>query len=469
MRASSEESYVEALSYLYSFADMERGIGFSSRSPREFTFNRIERMLEFLGNPERDLRFVHVAGTKGKGSTSAMIASVAKAAGLRTGLYTQPHLHSFAERIMVDLKPIERQTFARLIQRVRDAVDWLAQRHSDLGFPTTFEVSTVAALEHFRDSNVDLAVVEVGLGGTWDATNVVSPAVSVITSLEIEHSAILGDTIEEIASAKAGIIKPGVPVVTVPQLPEAMEIIRARSAVMEAELVLAEAGTVAASSTEGGLRWVGDRPTLDCTARSPITNDLRFSFPLLGEHQLINAGAAVGAIEFLAREGLGIDPGTIRRGLENCRWPCRIDVLQRSPLVVADGAHTSRSSASLVSTLKRLFGVRSAAVVFGALSDKQHLEIFRALKPLARKVYACSSAHPRSANCADILSAATEAGVFAEGYVSTKDALRAALAESGDDDAIVATGSLFVAAEVREELGLADYIDPVLIPKPALP
>ena len=464
---SGDAPYVEALRYLYGFADMERGIGFSSRSPREFTFERVRRMLQFLGSPEQGLRFVHVAGSKGKGSTSAMIASVAKAAGLRAGLYTQPHLHSFTERIMVDLIPIDRLAFARLVRLVRGAVDRLAERHSDIGFPTTFEFATVAALKHFRDSNVDLAVVEVGLGGTWDATNIISPVVSVITSLEIEHSAILGNTIEEIAHAKTGIVKPGVPVVTVPQVPQAMEIIRARSAAAGAQLVVAEAGVVASPDPAGGLRWVGDRPTLDCTVQSTITKGLSVSFPLLGEHQLINAGAAVRAIEVLARTGLDIDADAIGRGLENCRWPCRMDVLRRSPLVIADGAHTSRASAYLAGALETLFGVRAAGIVFGALSDKRHVEIMRTLKPVANKVYACSSAHPRSASSLDILSAAAEAGITAQHHDSPREALRAALEESGDGGAIVATGSLFVAAEAREELGLAGYVDPVLIPKPA--
>ena len=469
MEPSGEAPYVEALRYLYSFADMERGIGFSPRSPREFTFKRVRRMLQFLGSPEQGLRFVHVAGSKGKGSTSAMIASVAKAAGLRAGLYTQPHLHSFTERIMVNLTPIDRPAFARLIRRVREAVDWLTEHHADLGAPTTFEFATVAALKHFRDSNVDLAVVEVGLGGTWDATNIISPVVSVITSLEIEHSAILGDTIEEIAHAKTGIVKAGVPVVTVPQVPEAMGVIRARSAAAEAQLIVAEAGTMAAPDPAGGFRWVGDRPTLDCTLQSTITKGLHISFSLLGEHQLINAGAAVRASEVLAKTGLIIDTDAIKRGLENCRWPCRMDVLRRSPLVIADGAHTSRASAYLASALETLFGVRSTAIVFGALSDKRHVEILRTLKPVADKVYACSSTHPRSASSLDIVSAATEAGIPAEGYDGPGDALRAALEETGDGGAIVATGSLFVAAEVREELGLAGYVDPVLIPKPVLP
>ena len=468
MEPSDEAPYVEALSYLYGFADMERGIGFSSRSPREFTFDRVRRMLQFLGNPQQGLRFVHVAGSKGKGSTSAMIASVAKAAGLRTGLYTQPHLHSFTERIMVDLTPIDRLAFARLVGRVRDAVDRLAKRYPDLGSPTTFEFATVAAFKHFRDSNVDLAVVEVGLGGTWDATNVISPVVSVITSLEIEHSAILGDTIEDIAHAKTGIVKTSVPVVTAPQVAEAMEIIRERSAAADAELTVAEAGTVAALDPAGGFRWVEDRPALDCTMQSTITKGLRVSFPLLGEHQLINAGTAVRAIEVLVKTGLDIDADAIRRGLEGCRWPCRMDVLRRSPLVIADGAHTSRAAAYLASALHTLFGVRSAAIVFGALSDKRHVEILRTLKPVADKVYACSSTHPRSASSLGIVAAAAQTGIPAERHDGAGDALRAALGDSGGG-AIVATGSLFVAAEAREELGLAGYVDPVLIPKPAFP
>ena len=464
--AKIDRDYEEALRYLYRFADMERGIGFSDRSPREFTFDRLEKLLEWLGNPQRDLPFVHVAGTKGKGSTAAMIASIAQAAGLRSGLYTQPHLHSFRERIMVDLKPIAGSAFARLIARVAEAVERLARKSPALGSPTTFEVATVAAIDHFARANVDLAVMEVGIGGTWDATNVITPLVSVITSLGLEHTAILGETIEEIAAEKAGIIKPGIPSVTVHQVPAAMNVIRARADQVDSNLTIADTETVVPGRSGSRVYWIGDRPVVGCVIQRAVTDGREVAFPLLGQVQLINAGAAVRSMEILAEAGFKIDGNAIRRGLESLRWPCRMEVLQRSPLVIADGAHTGESVQNLVLSAQSLFGVQSARLVFGALGDKRHEDLLELFKPIAVKIYACASAHPRAASSSRILDAARRCDLLAEEFGSTRAAFRAAAAEREGDEAIIAGGSLFVAAEIREEFGLARYVDPVLIPRP---
>ena len=464
--ANIDRDYEEALRYLYRFADMERGIGFSDRSPREFTFDRLEYLLESLGNPQRELRFVHVAGTKGKGSTAAMIASIAQAAGLRSGLYTQPHLHSFRERIMVDLKPIDGSAFVGLIARVAEAVERLDRNSPALGSPTTFEVATVAAIDHFARSNVDLAVMEGGIGGTWDATNVITPLVSVITSLGLEHTAILGETIEEIAAEKAGIIKPGIPSVTVQQVPAAMNVIRAQAQKVGANLIIADADTVVLGRSGSRISWIDDIPVVACMIRRAVTAGLEVAFPLMGNVQLINAGAAVRSVEILAERGFEIDGNAIRHGLESCRWPCRMEVLQRSPLVIADGAHTSESVRNLVLAVQSLFGLQSARLVFGALGDKRHEELLELLKPIAIKVYACASAHPRAEASARIFDAARRCDLIAEEFGSTRAAFRAAVAEREGDEAIIASGSLFVAAEIREEFGLASYVDPVLIPRP---
>src|SRR3972149_10216596 len=190
---------------------MERGVGFPSGSPAGFTLDRELRLLRKLGDPHEGLRFAHVAGSKGKGSTAAMIAAIAGAAGMKTGLYTQPHLHAFAERVQVDGMPIAGDELGRLTEEVALAVDACTRECPEEGSPTTYEVITAAAPLHFARVGVDLAVIEVGLGGTWDATNVITPLVSVITSLALEHTAILGDSLEEIAGQKAGVVKPEVP------------------------------------------------------------------------------------------------------------------------------------------------------------------------------------------------------------------------------------------------------------------
>lgn len=456
--------YLAALRYLYGFADMERGIGFSRRSPREFTFNRVHRLLDAVGSPHRQLRFAHIAGSKGKGSTAAMIASIARAAGWRVGLYTQPHLHSFTERLVVDGKPITPGDLGSLVKGMAGAVDELISEAPELGPPTTYEVITVGAMRHFAERAVDLAVMEVGLGGTWDATNVITPLVCVITSLALEHTAILGESIAEIAGQKAGIAKQGVPLVTVVQSPDAMEVIRERCRAVGAPLTVSQAGTVAGAG-DARIRWRRGKPAQACSVRTPATQLDGVLLPLLGDHQLINAGAACLAVDALRQAGLAIDPAAYKAGLESVEWPCRLEVLQRSPLVVADGAHTPEAIRHLTDSLAGPLAARSARVVFGTSVDKRYGQMLAALGPIAAKVYVCASAHPRAAATSELLKAALAAGLAAESYDSTERALEAAMRDAGPDEAVVATGSLFVAAEARQTFGLAEFVDPDLIPR----
>ncbi len=450
--------YEEALKYIYSFADLERGVGFSDRSPARYRVQRVEHLLDELGNPHRRLRFVHVAGSNGKGSTAAMLGSIAAAAGMRVGLYTQPHLHTFRERIMVDSRPISPGDFASSMELVGGAVSRCADRYPEEGDPTTFEIATVAAFDHFAEAGVDLAVIEVGLGGTWDATNVINPAVSIITSLSLEHRAILGDTLGEIAGEKAGSIKPGRPVVTVPQPPDAMDVIERRARELGAPLRVVGPGSELRLESDGGIEWSNRRPLLGCRLRMANESyDVRL--PLLGEHQLLNAAAAVGAARELAQSGWNIKFEHIVQGLENTAWPARFETLRRRPLLVVDGAHTPDACLRIRDALVKM-GAGDIHLVFGAGADKDALSMLLVFAPMVAGVYLCASDHPRAARASALLGTAADIDVPAREFNSVQEALAAAESGAGDDETILVTGSIFVAAEAREAKGLAREVDP---------
>ena len=359
--------YREALNYIYGFADLERGVGFSDRSPARFRFHRVGHLLDELGNPHHRLQFAHVAGSNGKGSTAAMLGSIAGAAGMRVGLYTQPHLHTFRERIQVDSMPIAPAEFTALMERVGGAVSRCSELHPEEGDPTTFEIATVAAFDHFAEVGVDLAVIEVGLGGTWDATNVIDPVVSVITSLSLEHQEILGDTLAEIAGEKAGIIKSGRPVVTVPQPPEAMTVIERRARELGAPLRIVGTDSGVRLESGDGIVSSAGRLVMNCRLHlAEESHDLQLS--LVGDHQLLNAAAAVAAATELSAPGREITTQHIVTGLESTVWPARFEALQHNPLLVFDGAHTPDACRRIRDTLIEIVG-GDIHLVFGAGTD----------------------------------------------------------------------------------------------------
>lgn len=451
-------NYQEALKYIYGFSDLERGIGFSSRSPSKYRFDRVSNLLEVLGNPHHNLRFVHVAGSNGKGSTAAMVGSIAQSAGVRIGLYTQPHLHTFRERIMVDGVPISQTEFSLLITRIKAAVSTCALHNPKLGDPTTFEIATVAAFKHFVEANVELAIVEVGLGGTWDATNVIDPIVSVITSLSLEHQSILGNTLREIASEKAGIIKPGRPVVTVQQHPEAMEIIREQAQSLNSNVHVVGTPLGLHLEYQEQTSWATNPLAMPCCLRLPGGSS-HVQLPLIGKHQLLNAAAAVGAALELAHAGTNIDGTDMVCGLEKTVWPARVEIIQEDPLLIVDGAHTPDACQQLVETLS-LLSANNLHLIFGSGSDKNASAMLKIMSPLVSNTYLCASKHPRATRTEDNLTIATNLGLEAQQFNSVSDALKAAELAVRRDETILVTGSIFVAAEARQAKGLADEIDP---------
>ena len=428
-------NYQEALSYILSFTDYEKLPAFLY-TPANFDLRRMAELLQRVGNPHLTSRAIHVAGTKGKGSTAAMIASALSAAGYRTGLYTSPHLHTFRERITIDGEMITEEEFSALTQRLQPEVDEVNRRHN-YGELTTFEILTALAFAFFGERRVDFQVLEVGLGGRLDATNVVTPRLSVITSISLDHAAVLGDSLAEIAREKAGIIKPGTLVVSAPQPCEA-------EGVIEEVCHHNRAGLIVVGR---GVTW--RKLTSDLAGQSfEVTGkegSYQLTIPLLGGHQLENASTAVAALE-----ALGIGAEDIARGLAQVRWPGRLEILRHEPLFLVDGAHNADSARRLREAIEEYLSFDRLILIAGASSDKDIAGIVGELAPLSSLIIVTRSRHPRALAPALLLEELERQGAKGEMAESVSSAVERALAIAKPGDLICATGSLFVAAEARE-------------------
>ena len=428
-------SYRDALTYIYSFTDYEKR-GFAVYAPEFYDLDRVRRLLSLLGEPHRSFRAIHIAGTKGKGSTAAMVESVLRAAGYRTGLYTSPHLHTFRERIQTCGELIPEDDVARLVDTMKPFVAQVA----DI---TTFEIITVLAFAWFAEQGVEWAVVEVGLGGRLDATNVLAPDVVVITSISYDHTAILGETLAQIAAEKAGIVKPGVPVVSAPQSAEAQLVIEETCNLRGAPLTMV------------GRDWRWELATADLEGQAfSLQEGQRVMdglwIPLLGEHQVVNAATAVAALSLLRRIGIDLSQTVIRDGLRSMHWPGRLEILGRAPLVVVDSAHNGDSAKKLVAALQRCCQFRRLVMVLGASADHATPELMVALLSGADRAIAARTRHPRAADPSWLQAQAAELGFGLEVRETVAQALATALHDAGPEDLICCTGSVFVAAEARE-------------------
>jgi dihydrofolate synthase/folylpolyglutamate synthase len=431
--------YKAAAAYLLSFADFERSGRFQERPD----VAPMLALLRRLGDPHLGQPTVHVAGSKGKGSVSAMVESILRASGLRTALFTSPHLHDFTERVRIDGEPISQETFARLVDEMRPAVEETQASLGERRF-VTFDVLTVLGFLAFRERDVSVQVIEVGLGGRVDSTNVFeSKEVAVIGPLSFEHTAILGDKIEQIAAEKAAIITPGCTAVLAPQpFPEAARVVREFAAQAGVWLI-----DVAAEH-----RWsVGEHDLRSQAVRiDGPGNAVEARLPLLGRFQAENAATAVAAVEALRRD---IARAAIVRGLESVRWPGRVEVLSEEPLVIADGAHNADSGRRLREALVEYFGAGRVLFIVGASSDKDIDGLAEALAPIAERVIATRAAHQRAMEPARIVEAFRKFGVPGEDVESVTVAMQRALAVSGERRLICLSGSLFVAAEGRQYFG----------------
>ena len=427
-----ETAYNHALDYVYSFVDYSLKHS-SELAKADFNLDRMRELLYELGNPQDQYPIIHVAGTKGKGSVSALCASALQAAGYRVGLYTSPHLLDYCERIQISGQPVLHAEFVSLVERIRPAVAKIPKL-------TTFEITTALGFLYFAEQKVNAAVLEVGLGGRLDATNVVTPQVSVITSLSYDHMAVLGNTLAQIAGEKAGIIKPGVPVVSAPQKEEALIVLTRIAKERNSQFTL-----IGQDISFTSLNYSLDGQSLEVVDK-PRSSSLILNLPLLGIHQIENAATAYAAIKV---SGLNIPDATIQKGFAEVRWPGRFEVVRRVPPVIFDSAHNQDSFARLRQALDDYFPNFPVYLIFGASEDKNIPGMFLEIKAKVKLLLVTKSTHPRALEPEKIQELARQAEIPNEVAVTVDSALNRALEMSENDGSIVlSAGSMFVTAEV---------------------
>ena len=448
--------YRQSIARLLTLVDHERYKVTGPRQKAIYDLTRMEALLDRLGSPHHQVPAVHIAGTKGKGSTAALCDAALHAAGLRTGFYSSPHLHTFTERIRRDSEPISQDDFAGLVEGLWPFHEEL-KKDPEVGPLSLFEYLTGMAFQCFAQDRTDVQTIEVGLGGRLDATNVLDAGVCVITSISLDHTAILGDSIREIAADKAGIIKPGATVVIAPQTPEALSPILAACEEKEAAAILV-GRDVTWEEGESGI----DGQQFKVNG---LSGDYDLKIPLLGAYQLENAAAAVAALEGLASQGIDVPNQAIESGFRGVNWPCRMEVLSRSPLLVADGAHNVYSVESLLKSLPRYLEYDRLILVTGFSKDKNVAGMAQALAAKADAVFATASRHPRALTPADLADIFTKMGISSTKAPTPAAAIKMAMDAAGERDLVLATGSLFLTAEVREAvLGIEPEIYPELSP-----
>lgn len=433
--------YAQAIDYLMSLTDMERG--YQASANPTMSLGSVRALLGRLDNPHLGRKTVHVTGSKGKGSTSAMIASILWRAGQRTALFTSPHLHSFTERIAIDGDAISPEELATGLDAIRPAVE--AERASADGTVSTFGVLTALFfwLTRAQAPHVEWQVVEVGLGGTWDATNVFeTPDVCVITPISLEHTAILGDTTEAIARDKAGIIKAGATCVLAPQKDAAVvEVVRSRCREVGAELV--DVGALYSSEVREKY------PFGQSFALHGPNGTLEMRTPMLGAYQLDNAATAVAAAEAIVRRGHEIPSQAIVDGIAHTRVPGRLEVMSQKPLIVADGAHNPESAEALALALKDYFEWKRCFLVVGATRDKDVRGMGLKLARFAELIVCCRFANPRAMDPYQMIQEIGFLGPAAVAEETVADGIETALSHANPDDLVCVTGSLYVVAEAR--------------------
>ena len=434
-------NYESAVRYLLSLG---RELGAPTQATAaKFNLENITVLMERLGRPDRTYPIVHIAGTNGKGSTAAFLESILRAAGFRTGLNTSPHLERINERIRINGEEVSDQIFAETFTRVQEVIEELLAAGRLEAHPTYFECVTALAFEVFARERVEFAVVEVGLGGRLDATNIVRPQVSVITRIDFDHENYLGHSLEEIAREKAGIVKAGVPVATAPQLPEVREVLRGKARELDA--------TIVDTGEDFDLeREIAEAGCARALARARARGEaVRLAPGLPGRFQLENALNAVLTARLLQARGYRITNQNIEQGIRSAEWPGRLERLQTGPDVYLDGAHNPGAARELAQFLEENFARRRVYLIFGAMRDKSVDEVTGILFPLASEVIFTQPGTPRAVSANQL---ADLAGHHAARYTVIRDAeeaLESALAKARSDDAVFVTGSLYLVGQLR--------------------
>lgn len=457
IKPSEITTLASANRFLDSLTNFERARP-STIDQAELKLDRMRALLQKLGNPQESLRCVHIAGSKGKGSVCEMTAGALQGCGYSVGVYTSPHLSHIRERFRINSKPISQREFPRVVAQIAEAASALPAK---LGRITFFEATTAAALLHFATSKVDVAVIEVGLGGRLDSTNVISPAVTCITHLQLEHTQILGDTIDKIAREKAGIFKPGVPAVTMPQQEEAAKVLVETAQSVGCELRMLSSSAAVPPEGAVGLdynaRFEADTehgPHCRVSLQTDRVAYEHIAVPLKGEHQAGNAGLALAILDALSEQGLSLPEIGVVDGLSQTVRDGKMELIHDKPRIMIDGAHTPPSIAALVKAIGACVPTDSMAVVFGCASDKDIDQMLTEIGRGADKIiFTRSEANPRAMDPTKLAARFTElTNKDASAEPSVREAINAAARAVGRDDLILVTGSFYIAGEAKQLL-----------------
>jgi dihydrofolate synthase / folylpolyglutamate synthase len=468
--------YQEAYDYINTFTNYEKLPGLNSDVSSD-ELERVRLLLRLLGRPQNNFNSIVIAGTKGKGSVAAMLDSILREAGRRTGFYSSPHLHTFRERIRVGGEMISPADMARLVEKIQPIVEHIKALGDPTLVPTTYELATALAFLYFQENDIEIAVLEVGLGGRFDAVNVVEPLVSVITSISMDHMQVLGDSLTAIAGEKAGIIKPHGKVISAPQQEEAMKVINSVAEDRRAELMIV--GREIYVGTGHLPEVLADEQGVPIyqvftigfeSERGTPGGKMRVRLPLLGSHQQINAAVAMATTRVLQEAGIDVNRSAVLEGLAKVHWPGRLEVLRRDPVIIADGAHNVESMAALGQAMNDLFPKRPVIAVIGLSRDKDVHGIMREIRswsdglsgPKVDRLIVTRSNHPRAAEPNEVAQQAMALGMTVELRKNTHDALARAQSVANSyakdenfEPVVLVTGSLFVVAEARSYCGLA--------------
>lgn len=419
-------NYKEALEYMDS-------VGFFGSKPG---LERIAALGEKLGNPQDKLKFVHIAGTNGKGSCAAMLSSVLKAAGYKTGLYTSPYLFRFNERMQINGEQVPDESLAEIVTRIKPLADSMEDH------PTEFELMTAAAFLWFFEENCDIVVLETGLGGRYDATNIIkAPEVSVIMNIGLDHTGVLGDTVEKIAREKAGIIKPGCPCVIYEQVEGVRAVIEKECGEKGAELTAADFAAI--------------EPVFDSLDGQAFNyKGVSYALPLIGEHQLKNAAVAIEAVNALRGKGWEISEDALERGLYAVSWPARFELVDDEPYFVVDGGHNPQCAQTVRDNMLRYFADAHRVLLIGVLADKDYRELAEILNEAADEYICVAPNSERALPAAELGAYLEKFGKPVQAFESIPEAVAAAREAAGEEGAVCAVGSLYMAGPVRAEFGL---------------
>ena len=422
--------YQEAMKYITEVGNFGSNYG----------LERTYKLLELLDNPQDKLKIIHVAGTNGKGSTTAMITSMLKGCGYKVGMYTSPFLEEFEERIQINGENIPKEKLAQLITKIKYAVDKVIEE--GYNHPTEFEIITVLMFLYFATEEVDFAVVEVGLGGRLDSTNVITPILSVITSISFDHTNLLGNTLEEIAAEKAGIIKSCIPTVIYPQEEVAEIVISSKCQELDSKLYKI-------NKEDAKLINIIKEDKIYQQVKVKLDDEYDVKLPLLGEHQILNLAVALKALEVIKDKAPKLNMESIVKSIATVRWNGRLEIMSNSPYVVIDGAHNIQGITQLNKNINKYFEYKDMYLILGILADKDVEHMVNVITPKAKKVFTVTPNSMRAETAEELMNEVKKYNESCEAYNDYKNAFEDALKLCKKDDLLLISGSLYMIGEMR--------------------